>query len=97
MIEKELKFTVTYGKHTFEYQYGSQVYIFHAGIYNNVDKKYGFKGLREYVEFVHDCYLSDSNHTPLGALADYVALHWKKLKNKDRYDLLDEFYTKGTY
>ncbi len=97
MIEKELKFTVTYGKHTFEYQYGSQVYIFHAGIYNNVDKKYGFKGLREYVEFVHDCYLSDSNHTPLGALADYIAAKWKKTKNKSLNDVLDKFYTQEIY
>ncbi len=96
-MQKELKFTIIYGKHTFEYQYGSQVYIFHAGIYNNVDKKYGLKGLREYVSFVHNCYLSDSNRTPLGALADYIATHWKKLKNKGRYDVLEEFYEKDGF
>lgn len=80
MKEKELNFTVTYGKHTFTFHQGAEVYIFHTGIYNDIDKKYGIKGLREYVAFVHDCYLSDSNRTPLGALADYIATNWKKLK-----------------
>ena len=94
MTEKELKFIIAYGQHTFEYQYGSEVYIFHTGIYNNIHKKFGIKGLRNYVAFVHDCYLADSNRTPLGALADYIALHWKQLKNKGRYDVLEEFYTK---
>ena len=92
MAEKELKFMVVYGKHSFTYQVGSEVYIFHTGIYNNIPKKYGIKGLREYVAFVHDCYLADDNHTPLGALADYIATHWKKLKSKGRHDVLEEFY-----
>ena len=93
-MEKELKFTVTYGKHTFTFRQGAEVYIFHTGIYNDIPKKYGIKGLREYTAFVHDCYISDSNRTPLGALADYVATRWKKLKNKGRYDVLEEFYEK---
>ena len=97
MPEKELKFIVTYGKHTFEYRYGSEAYIFHTGVYNDIPQKYGIKGLRAYVSFVHECYLSDSNRTPLGSLADYIAEHWKKLKNKGRYDVLDEFYEKGEY
>ena len=50
MIEKELKFTVTYGKHTFTFEQGSKAYIFHTGVYNDIDKKYGIKGLLEYVE-----------------------------------------------
>ena len=96
-MQKELKFIVTYGKHTFEYQYGSQVYIFHTGIYNNIHKKYGINGLQNYVAFVHECYLSDSNRTPLGALADYIAKHWKKIKNKERYDVLEKFYEQEIY
>ena len=96
-MQKELKFIITYGKHTFEYQYGSQVYIFHTGIYNNIHKNYGIKGLQNYVAFVHECYLSDSNRTPLGALADYIAKHWKKIKNKERYDVLEEFYEKDGF
>ena len=96
-MQKELKFIITYGKHTFEYQYGSQVYIFHTGIYNNIHKNYGIKGLQNYVAFVHECYLSDSNRTPLGALADYIAKHWKRVKNKERYDVLEEFYEKDGF
>ena len=96
-MQKELKFIITYGKHTFEYQYGSQVYIFHTGIYNNIHKNYGIKGLQNYVAFVHECYLSDSNRTPLGALADYIAAKWKKIKNKSLYDVLEKFYEQEIY
>ena len=92
MIQKELKFIITYGKHTFTFEQGSKAYIFHTGIYNDIDKKYGIKGLLAYVNFVHDCYIADDNHTPLGTLADYIASKWKKLKNKERYDVLNEFY-----
>ena len=93
-MQKELQFTVTYNKQTFTFQQGSKAYIFHTGVYNDIDKKYGVKNLLDYVNFVHDCYLADDNHTPLGALADYIATHWKKLKNKGRYDVLEEFYDK---
>ena len=97
MKEKELNFIVTYGKQTFVFKQGSKAFIFHSGIYNQIDKKYGSKGLREYVDFVHDCYIADDNHTPLGALADYIATHWKKIKDKGRYDVLEEFYEKGGF
>ena len=97
MKEKELNFIVTYGEQTFVFKQGSKAYIFHTGIYNDIDKKYGIKGLREYVAFVHDCYLADSNKAPLGALADYIAKHWKKIKNKERYDVLEKFYEQEIY
>ena len=93
-MQKELKFTVTYNNKTYTFQQGSKVYIFHIGIYNDMDKKYSMRSLLKYVSFVQDCYLADDNHTPLGALADYIATNWKKLKNKGRYDVLEEFYTK---
>ena len=93
-MQKELQFIVTYGKRTFTFTQGSQIYIFHTGVYNDMDKKYGVKGLLAYVSFVHDCYLSDSNRTPLGALADFIAENWKRLKTKGRYDVLEEFYSK---
>ena len=94
MNEQELNFIITYGKETFFYKQGSKAYIFHTGIYNDIDKKYGIKGLREYVEFVHDCYIADDNHTPLGTLVDYIATNWKKLKNKGHRKVLQEFYEK---
>ena len=91
-MTKELNFTITYGKRTYTFQQGSKVYIFHIGIYNDMDKKYSMKSLLEYISFVHDCYIIDDNPTPLGALADYIAKHWKKLKNKGHRAVLEEFY-----
>ena len=96
-MEQELNFIITYGKETFFFKQGSKAYILHAGIENDIDKTYGIQGLREYTAFVHNCYLSDSNRTPLGALADYIATHWNELKNKSRYDVLDEFYTQDGF
>ena len=93
-MQKELKFTITYGKRTFAFEQGSKVYIFHTGVYNDIDKKYGIKGLLTYVRFVHDCYIADDNRTPLGALADFIAANWKKLKNKGHRKVLQEFYEK---
>ncbi len=91
-MEKQISFQVTYGKHTYSFHFGSEVYIFHTGIYNNMDKKYGLKVLLEYVTLTHECYLKDSNRTPLGALADYIATHWKKIKDLGRYEILEQFY-----
>ena len=93
-MEKSLNFIITYGKHTFTFEQGSKAYIFHTGVYNDIDKKYGIKGLLAYVNFVHDCYIADDNHTPLGALADYVATNWQKLKKLGRTDVLKKFYSK---
>ena len=45
MTQKELKFIVTYGKHTFTFEQGSKAYIFHTGVHNDIPKKYGIKGL----------------------------------------------------
>ncbi len=92
-MEKELNFIITYGKDTFFFKQGSKAFILHTGIENEIDQKYGIQGLREYTSFVHDCYLADDNHTPLGSLADFIATHWETLKNKERNDVLEEFYT----
>lgn len=68
--------------------------IFDYDINNDLDRKYGMKALKEYVALVYELYLSDNNDTPLGKLCDYIAQHWKKLQNKGRYEILDEFYFK---
>ena len=96
-MEKQLNFIITYGKDTFSFTQGSKAYIFHTGVYNDIVKKYGIRGLLEYVDFVHDCYIEDSNRTPLGALADYIAAKWKKIKNKSLYDVLEKFYEQEIY
>lgn len=89
----DFKIQVTYKDKTYAFEYGSQAYIFHTGIYNEIELKYGIDGLLEYTALVHDCYLSDSNRTPLGELCDYVAEHWKRLRNKSPRKILEKFYT----
>ena len=91
--EKDVTVKVTHEGVEYEFHYGSEAYIFHTGIYNDIHEGYGIKGLLEYVSLVHDCYISDSNRTPLGALADYVAEHWRKIRKKGRHEILDEFYS----
>ena len=79
-MQKQIEFTVKYRNKTYTFDFGSEVYIFHTGIYNEIDKKYGLKALMKYVSLVFDAYLSDDNRTPLGPLADYVAAKWRKSK-----------------
>ncbi len=89
-----VKFQVIYNNEIYPFEYGSQVYIFHTGIYNDM-QRYGIKQLLKYVDFVQLCYLKDSNRTPLGELADYIAEHWKTVRNKNYYGVLDEFYSQN--
>lgn len=92
---KTLTFHVNYNNQIYTYKSGAEVMIFDYGVNNEIDRKYSMKALKEYVALVYELYLSDSNdYTPLCNLCDYVARNWKKLKNKDRYDILDEFYSK---
>ncbi len=58
-----------------------------------MDRRYGKRGLLQYVSLVQDCYLADSNRTPLGEFADYVARNWKYVKELGRYTILEKFYT----
>ncbi len=88
-----IKITIEYKGKTYTFDFGSEVYIFHTGIYNDMDKKYSKKTLLQYTALIQDCYLKDSNRTPLGAFADYVARNWKIVKNLDRTDILEKFYT----
>lgn len=87
-----IKIQVTYKDKTYAFEYGSEAYIFHSGIYNDMDQEYGIDSLLRYVKIVHECYLSDCNRTPLGELCDYVAEHWNDIKSLDRYEILEKFY-----
>lgn len=97
MKQKKPTFSIKYGKHTFEYENGAELYIFHTGIHNEFDKRYGIKGLLAYTAFVYDCYIEDSNPTPLGRLGDYIAHHWKKAQKQGIYETLDKFYLQEIY
>ena len=90
--ENDFKISVTNRGRVYPFDYGSQAYIFHTGIYNDIPKNYGLKGLRDYTNLVHACYLDDSNRTPLGELADYVAQRWRRMRKKNTDDILAEFY-----
>jgi len=90
----KLKITIEYENQVFEYQNGYQAYIFDYAIENEFDKKYGFEELKRFVYRVGECYLKDSNPTPLGTLTDFMAQNWETLKELSRYDILDKFYEK---
>ncbi len=92
MLKNDFYVTVHYEGKEYRFQYGSEAYIFHTGLYNSIHKKHGMKGLLRYTEIVHECYLKDDNCTPLGALADYVAKHWKAAKKARTRDILCAFY-----
>ena len=79
-MQNKIKFQVKYKKKTYTFSCGSEAYIFHTGICNDVDRKYGLNALSRYVSLTQDSYMHDGNSTPLGALADFVAENWKKVK-----------------
>lgn len=90
---KTLSFHVNYDNKIYTYKSGAEAMIFDYGVNTGLDHKYGMKALKEYVALVYELYLSDCNdYTPLCNLCDYVAKHWRKLKTKDRYEILNEFY-----
>ena len=89
----EFAVKVTYNGIEYPFEFGSQAYVFQTGLYNDIHEEYGIKGLLQYVSLVHDCYLSDNNRTPLGEFADFVATRWRKIRKKDRNEILDEFYS----
>ena len=87
-----MKITIEYKNHVFHYEHGYQAYILDYALYHDIDQKYGINGLKDFVSRVAECYLKDSNTTPLGALTDFMAEHWEEIKDLSRYDILTKFY-----
>jgi len=87
-----MKITIEHENNTYIYEHGYQAYILDLAFYHDIDKKYGINGVKNFVSCVSECYLKDSNDTPLGALTDYMAEHWEEVKEMSRYDILDKFY-----
>ncbi len=83
---------VMYKGKVYKFAFGSEAYIFHTALYNEMDVKYGEDVLLKYVNLVQECYLEDDNRTPLGALADFIAEHWKKMHLLTRREILAWFY-----
>lgn len=92
----KVKITFEYNGHLLTLDYGFEAYILHTGIYNELDKKYGFEALMRYKLIATECYLSDINRTPLGSLLDFIANNWESLLELDRYTILEKFY-EGEY
>ena len=88
-----MKITIEHENNIYMYEHGYQAYIFDYALCHDIDKKYGIDELKKFVFRVSECYLKDSNATPLGALTDYMAENWEVLKELSRYDILCKFYT----
>ena len=87
------KYQVVHNGETYTFQHGSQLYIFDYALYHDIHKL-GLDVLKNFVEFVHNCYMKDCNPTPLGSLTDYVADHWDEIQKEElgSYDILEKFY-----
>ena len=92
MEKNEIHVTVTFEGKEYPFDNGSEAYIFHTGILNDLHKIYGTHVLPIYTAIVLDCYRTDGGHTPLGTLADYVATHWEDTKNKSDGTIIRKFY-----
>ena len=92
MNENEYSVSVSLNGHQYPFRFGSQAYIFHTGILNSLYDDHGIDVLLRYISFVHQCYLSDDDRTPLGSLADYVAENWAVVRKKPCQEVLCEFY-----
>ena len=86
-----MEITIEYENKTYHFEYGYEAFIFSAAINNDFDKTHPDE-LKDFVFLVSECYLKDSNQTPLGTLADFMAKNWDKIKNLSRYDILEKFY-----
>lgn len=83
-----MKITIERNSKTYEFDTGTEAYIFYVGSLNGVkDDK-----LLKFVSFVHWLYSKDQNPTPLGHLCDYVAEHWDEVQELDKWTILENFY-----
>ena len=94
-----MKITIEYSNKIYNFEHGYETYIFCAAVNNEFDKTHPDE-LKDFIFLVGECYLKDSNQTPLGALSDYMAENWDKIKHLSRYDILEKFMInsiKGDY
>lgn len=91
-MENEIRFYADYKGVIFNLSYGSEAYILQAGIYNEIDTKYGICELMNFVNLVRDCYIKDDRPTPIGALSDYIAENWEQVREMERSAILEKFY-----
>lgn len=86
-----MKISITHNNKTYVFEHGFEVMIFDCAVNNDFDNTHPNE-LNDFICLVRDCYLKDSNYTPLGALSDYMAENWDEVKELSRLDILEKFY-----
>lgn len=89
---KAIKFQVIYKGKIYEFEDGLKAYLFQVAVLNDFDKKYGNKALTDYISRTFSCIRKDCNETPIEDFSLFMVRHWKKVKDMDAYELLDNFY-----
>lgn len=87
-----MKITIEINNDTYIFHRGYEAFIFDGAIENEMDKLLTKQELIAFVHLVAECYLKDCNTTPLGALVDFVAANWTKIKSLSYKDILFKFY-----
>ncbi len=86
-----MKITIEFNDKIYNFEHGYEAFIFCAAINNEFNKTHPSE-LKAFVLLAGECYLKDSNHTPLGELSDFMAENWNEIKDLSRFDILDKFY-----
>ncbi len=84
--------TVNFDGEQITFANGSQAYIFHTGVLNDIHIKYGMSGLLKYTAFVQKCYINLQREDSLGDFADYVAENWERVKDMSDIVMLRDYY-----
>ena len=66
-----MKITIEYSNKIYNFEHGYETYIFCAAVNNEFDKTHPDE-LKDFIFLVGECYLKDSNQTPLGALSSII-------------------------
>ena len=84
---------IKYNGKTYRFTSGQEALLFQNGIEYDVQKKYGMKGLREYVALAYECYQKyDDLYSPIEHLGWFIARHFSAFKTMDSEDILNNFY-----
>lgn len=89
---KKFDFQVKYKDKTYRFNSGQEALLFQKGIENGVQKRYGMKGLSEYVSKVYDCYVKhESVYPPIEHLGWFVAQNYSEFRTLDSEKILELF------
>ena len=93
MKEKRFDFQIIYRGKPYHFNSGQEALLFQKGIEYDVQKKYGMKGLREYVSLTYECYKAYyDQYPPIEHLGWFIAYHFSAFRTMDSEDILNDFY-----